>query len=569
MIESTTYRRQLVRWDAMLSVVTIGEFIAFLCTMVRFWSIIVLFLVGSEAMSQDYSRADSLRGMLNSQRSCYDVNYYDLDLEIDIERQTIKGVNHIHFKEVEEFKVMQIDLYENMEIDSIIHKGITLDFEREFNAIRVRIGDHEKQDLISVHYHGKPTQAKRAPWDGGFVWRYDKDGNPWVGVACEGDGASLWWPNKDHLSDEPDSMRISGTVPDSLMFVSNGNLESVEESEGKKRFTWRVGYPINNYNVTVNIADYVHFSDHYINDDYDTLSLDYYVLRYNEEKARKQFEQVKPMMECFEDAFGSYPFHDDGFALVETHYLGMEHQGAIAYGNKYMPGYLGRYPAEIDFDYIIIHETGHEWWGNSVSANDIADMWIHESFCTYSESVFVECKYGYESMILYLAYQRGFINNSSPIQGPYGVNKHGNGTDMYYKGSWMIHTLRNILNNDSLFKGMLKGIALEFRHGNVDAQDIIEFVNQWTGQDLTIFFRQYLNHGPIPKLEYKVNKGQFMYRWNGVKDFEMPVEIVIGEQKRLRINPTGEWQTMKFDRKALKELGFRVDLFLFDPVKVD
>lgn len=567
-IECTIKRRPETQLDAMLWEKMIGVFIVFLCSMIRSVLFLSLLIMSASAFAQEFSRADSLRGTLNQNRSCFDVHYYHLDFEVDIEQQTITGVNHIYFNEVEPFDVMQIDLFENMVIDSIVHQGSLLEYEREFNAVHVKIGEHKEQDHISVYYHGKPTQAKRAPWDGGFVWRYDKAGNPWVGVACEGDGASLWWPNKDHLSDEPDSMRISCVVPDSLMFVSNGDLESVVHENGKKRFTWRVGYPINNYNVTVNIADYIRFYEFYITDDYDTIALDYYVLRYNEEKAREQFKQVKPMMECFEDAFGVYPFADDGFALVETHYLGMEHQGAIAYGNKYMPGYLGRYPGEMDFDYIIIHETGHEWWGNSVSAKDIADMWIHESFCTYSESVFVECTYGYENMLLYLAYQRGFITNTSPMQGPYGVNKSGNGTDMYYKGAWMIHTLRNVLNNDTLFKGMLKDLALEFRHQTIEAKDVIDFISERTGQDFTVFFRQYLNHGPIPKLEYKIKKGQLSYRWNAITDFQMPAEIVIGDQKRLRINPSANWQTMKFDKKALKQLGFRVDLFLFDPVLI-
>ncbi|MFT5279781.1 MAG: aminopeptidase N, partial [Bacteroidia bacterium] len=480
----------------------------------------LLLLSGFNAIGQDFTRADTLRGSLSEIRSCFDVTFYHLDIKLDIENQSLSGSNEIRFTATSTFDSLQIDLFENMEVDSIAFEGKALEYNREFTAVYVKMGRtimKSEQAYFEVFYHGSPIIAKNAPWDGGFVWKKDFQGNPWVGVACEGDGASLWWPNKDHLSDEPDSMRISLTVPDSLMGVCNGDLISVDTLGADLKYNWLVMYPINSYNVTINVADYVHFDDVHINENGDSLRLDYYVLPDNLEKAKAQFKQVNETLKCFETAFGSYPFFKDGYALVETAYLGMEHQGAIAYGNKYEKGYRGRFTGDLDFDYIIIHETGHEWWGNSVSATDVADLWIHESFCTYSEAVFVECKYGYDKMLEYLIYQKEFINNNSPIQGPMHVNRHGNATDMYYKGSWMIHTLRNVLGVDHIFKPLLKELALNFFHQTVNADDVINFINGKTDDDLTGFFEQYLTVKEVPVLEYRVKRRKFFYRWRAIE----------------------------------------------------
>lgn len=531
----------------------------------------LLLLSGYSSFGQNFTRADTLRGSLSEIRSCFNVTFYHLGIRLDIENRSLSGSNEIRFTATSKFDSLQIDLFENMEVDSIVFEGKTLEYNREFAAVYVQMGrmiTKDEEASFEVFYHGSPTIAKNAPWDGGFVWKHDSHGNPLVGVACEGDGASLWWPNKDHLSDEPDSMRISLTVPDSLMGVCNGDLTSVDTVGSDHRYNWFVSYPINSYNVTINVADYVHFDDVHINENGDSLRLDYYVLPDNLEKAKAQFKQVNETLECFESAFGSYPFFKDGYALVETAYLGMEHQSAIAYGNKYEKGYRGRFPGEMDFDYIIIHETGHEWWGNSVSATDVADLWIHESFCTYSEAVFVECKYGYEKMLEYLDYQKGFINNSSPIQGPMHVNKHGNPTDMYYKGSWMIHTLRNVLGVDRIFKALLKDLALNFFHQTVNANDVINFINGKCDDDLTGFFKQYLTIKEVPVLEYRVKRRKFFYRWSAVEGFNMPVELSMGELERFRINPTSEWASLEIKPKMLRSMKFRTDLFLFDAEKV-
>lgn len=520
------------------------------------------------SQAQEFTLGDTLRGTLSPLRSCYDVTYYNLHLEVDIENKSIGGVNHIHFENIADFKTLQFDLFKNMVVDSILFENDTLPYSRLYDAVFVVFPEEMKRgncSVISVYYHGTPIEAKNAPWDGGFVWKQDQNGNPFIGVACEGTGASLWWPNKDHLSDEPDSMRISCTTPNGLMCVSNGELESSVPSDEKTTWSWKVSYPINNYNVTLNIADYVHFQEDYENASSESLSLDYYVLRDNLTKAKEQFKQVPEMMDCFEQAFGPYPFYNDGYALVETPYLGMEHQGAIAYGNKYMPGYLGRHPKGIDFDYIIIHETGHEWWGNSVSMNDVADMWIHESFCTYSESVFVECKYGYDKMLDYLLYQRSFINNRSPIYGIYGLNHEGNGGDMYYKGAWMIHTFRTVLNNDSLFKSILKGIAQEFKHETIDGEEIIDYINTRLKYDYTPFFNQYLRFADVPVLEYRVGKKAVEFRWNAeANGFRMPVVLQLPKEGEKRVLVTNQdWTSVPMSKKAFKEMKLRDDLMLF------
>lgn len=533
----------------------------------RFLLLLFFLLSYTQSEAQEFTLADTLRGANSAQRTCYDVTHYNLDVTVDVGLKSISGFNEIRFKVMSDFDSLQIDLFENMTLDSILFRGEKLDFIRHYNAVFVRFGNIQKQGetgKIKVYYQGAPVAAKNAPWDGGFVWKEDGNGRPFIGVACEGTGASLWWPNKDHLSDEPDSMRIACTVPKGLMCVANGDLIDTQESEAQTKFVWEVDYPINNYNVTLNIADYSHFQSEYDGID-GKLRLDYYVLKENLEKAKAQFLQVPEMMTCFEEAFGPYPFYKDGYALVETPYLGMEHQSAIAYGNKYMSGYLGRFPGEMDFDYIIIHETGHEWWGNSVSMKDVADMWIHESFCTYSESVFVECKYGYESMLEYLLYQRNFINNRTPILGTYGLNHEGNGTDMYYKGSWMLHTFRSVLNNDSLFRAVLKGVAQDFDYKTADGDEIINYINNKVKYNYTPFFEQYLSYADVPVLEYRFNKKTLVLRWIAeAKGFKMPVILNAGEdfEKRVLVS-NSDWVEVPLSKKQFKELNFRDDLMLF------
>lgn len=548
----------------------------------RYFLILFLSLFSVKSICQEFSLSDSLRGSLSSYRSCYDVYYYDLNVTIDDKnKELINSYNDFYITSLEDFDNIQIDLFSNLEINSIVFNETKLNFKRKFNAVFIDFSEIIKKGeniKFRVNYDGKPRKAVNPPWDGGFSWDYDKNKNPWIGVSCQGLGASSWWPCKDHQSDEPDSMRITCTVRSPLKVVSNGKLISNKSGYDLKlkskvnTSSWFVSYPINNYNVTLCAADYAHFSDYYLSNS-DTLFLDYYVLTYNETKAKEHFKQVKPMLECFEEYFGQYPFINDGFSLVETPYLGMEHQSAIAYGNNYLPGYNGNknFIAGLDFDYIIVHETGHEWWGNSITTNDIADMWIHEGFCTYSEVIYVECIYGYDTMLEYVNNQKRFVRNDKPIVGPYNVNKKGS-NDMYQKGSLMLHTLRNLINDDELWFSILKGISIDFKYKVLDGKDIIEYINRKVDFNLSLFFNQYLFNSKIPILEYKIQKeGReyvLLYRWNAIKDFDMKLLINDGE-KNIWISPNSEWKEYTIGNVDIKNFSIRDDLFYVDTKKVD
>ncbi len=377
--------------------------------------------------NRSFTQADTLRGMLRQERTCYDVTFYDINLSVDTKRKFLKGFVDIHFSVVEDCSKIQIDLFENMDIDAITFKDETLAFFRLHNAIFVKFPEllpAGSSGFIRVVYQGRPHIAKMPPWDGGFVWKKDHKLKPWVGVACEGIGASLWWPCKDHLSDEPDSVSIRVDVPRPLVVVCNGNLRQVTHLDEKTdRYHWFVSYPINNYNVTLNIGSFEHFSDWFICADGDSLALDYYVLPHNLERAKEYFRQVKPLLACYEKLLGKFPFPKDGFALVESPFTGMEHQGAIAFGSDFQRGYQGRWvPDDMDYDHIIVHETAHEYFGNAVSIKDMADLWIHEGFATYMESWYVECMSSNSDAQNYLRGQFSIISNSEPMVGPYDVN---------------------------------------------------------------------------------------------------------------------------------------------------
>jgi aminopeptidase N len=460
-----------------------------------------------------------------------------------------------------------MDLFENMVIDSIIHNNEKIPFTREFNAVFLTFPQFLVQKFekkIRVYYSGKPTIAKRAPWDGGFVFSKDKQGKPWIGVACQGDGASLWFPCKDSQTDEPDNgVSIKVTVPNGLMNVSNGRLLGSEDlKNGYTRWDWEVKNPINNYNITVNIADYAH-----IHDTHNGLDLDYYVLKENEEKAKTHFEEVKPMLDCFESKFGKYPFAEDGYKLVETPYLGMEHQSAVAYGNGYKKGYQGTDLSDTGigllFDFIIVHESGHEWFGNSITSKDVADMWIHEGFTCYSESVFVECQYGYEKAQTYINGLKRNVLNDKPIMGQFDVANEGSG-DMYYKGALMLNTIRHILNDDAKWWKLLLSYSEKFRHKIIDNRMVLAYFERETGLNLKPVFNQYLKYKNIPVLELKITNKLLEYRWKTDEpNFAMPIDIKI-KGKETRLQPTNEWQKSTFKVKKMKEVEVLTNEFFVD-----
>jgi aminopeptidase N len=545
--------------------------------MLRTLIVLFLCLLFSILNAQEYTRKDSLRGNLTDIRTCYDVTFYDLNIAIDEQEKSIeRSFNTIHFEALSDFNWFQIDLAANMEVMLVEFEGKKIDFAREYDAVYIYFNREIKkgeQANIKVWYGGYPREAVNPPWDGGFSWKKDKNDKPWIGVSCQGLGASAWWPCKDHQSDEPDSMRIKVSARYPLKIVANGDLRS-DTSIWNKYFNawmnvseWFVSYPINNYNVTLNIGDYAHFSDKYISGN-DTLSLDYYVLSDNIARAKKHFDQVKPMMRCFENYFGAYPFWNDGYALVETPYLGMEHQSAIAYGNNFLPGYHGN-TSHIDglnFDFIIVHESGHEWWGNSITSNDIADMWVHEGFCTYAEVLYVECMYGYEAMLSYVNNQKSSIKNDIPVIGPYHVNKQGS-SDMYFKGSLMLHTLRTLIEDDKLWFEIIMGISSNFKYKTIDGKDIIDYINKKTNKDFSNFFNQFLNNKDIPQFVYSLKKDgrntTLICKWNAIENFDMPLLINIGKGD-FWIYPNNELKEIdlgSFDRSAFQ---IREDLFYIE-----
>ncbi len=544
-----------------------------------FWLLILIIMCsaavfaqqGNESNAPAFTRADTLRGMLTAERRCYDVKYYHLNVKIDTAKQFINGSNTIVFSVDSAFDRMQVDLFKNMDVEKImLDDGSEVPFSREFNAVFVKLPETLKKNSlhsVKIFYSGNPTVAKNPPWDGGFTWTHDSSGNPWVVVTCQGTGASLWWPNKDHQSDKPDSMLISVTVPHGLTDISNGRLRSVTKlAGGWTRYDWFVSYPINNYNVTVNVGKFAHFADTYISGG-DTLTLDYYVLPKNVEKARVQFRDAKSMLGAFEACFGKYPFIRDGYKLVECPHTGMEHQTAVAYGNRYLEGYRGRASSEVGlkFDFIIVHESAHEWWGNSVTSKDIADMWIHESFGAYAEALYVEKLYGRKESLTYINGKKQNVRNTEPIIGIYNVQHEGSG-DMYDKGQLVLNTLRSVIDNDSLWFSILRGIQESFRYQSITADDVVQFVNKKTGKDYSYFFNQYLKFPKIPQLEaYVWKKGDKVtarYKWTAdVSDFRMPVKVTTSEDHYEFIYPTTSWQTMMLGDIRPENFKVAGDLF--------
>lgn len=518
---------------------------------------VILILFASVANAQllqpkeTFTRADTLRGMLTPLRTCYDINYYHLDVKFDIDQKFISGSSLFKFTATQNFNRLQFDLFANLSIEKVVYKGKELKYTREFNAVFLSFPQtiaKGSQDEFTVYYSGNPNVAKHAPWDGGIVFTTDSLHRPWVATACEDIGASVWWPNKDHLSDEVDSMLISISVPKGLQDISNGRLRKVTDlPNGYTRFDWFVANPINNYDVEANIGNYVHFNDTYAGES-GPLTLDYWVLPYNLEKAKKQFgANVKPMLKAFEYWFGPYPFYKDGYKLIETPHLGMEHQSGVAYGNKYQNGYLGRDLSGtgigLTWDFIVVHESGHEWFGNSITCQDLADMWIHEGFTNYSESLFVESTTGSKQKGQeYVHGTRKAIANDEPIIAPYNVNKEGSG-DMYYKGGNLLNMVRTIINNDDKWRAILRGLNKTFYHQTVTTEQVVNYINTQAGLNLTPVFDQYLRYKNIPTLEFRFEKGEAQCRWVAdVTDFTMPVQVRIKGDKYQFITPSANFK---------------------------
>ena len=502
-----------------------------------------------------FTRADTLRGAMNPERR-YDVLRYDLSIRPVYGDSSLSGSNRITYRDSGLYR-MQIDLQEPLQIDSIVQNNRQLSFRREGNAYHVSLRDSAIKfkvclscsNTLTVYYHGFPHVAVHAPWDGGWIFGKDSLGRAWMTVACEGTGASIWYPCKDYLGDEPDSgASLSITVPDSLSAVANGRLEEKKSNgDGTTKYKWVVKNPINNYDIIPYIGHYSSWSEIYAGEK-GKLDCSFYVLDYNLARAKNQFLAVDSMLRCFEYWFGPYPFYEDGYKLVESSHLGMEHQSAVAYGNRFREGYLGRDLSGsgwgLKWDFIIVHESGHEWFGNNITAKDIADEWIHESFTCFSETLYTGYYFGHPAGDAYNLGIRKNIENKFPIVRFYGVNHGPDGTDEYYKGANMIQTIRQVIADDSLFRKVLRGLNRELYHQTITRQTLIKTFNRLAGKDFTPVFDQYQLDTLVPVLEYKMNGKNLEFRWANCRpDFNMPVKI--SGVKPYWLYPTVNWQSRK------------------------
>jgi aminopeptidase N len=533
--------------------------------------IILIFLTSFPLFSQgiindinNFTRQDTLRGSITKERIWWDLTYYHLDISVDPVNRTIKGSNEISYTVLEPYSEIQIDLQNPLVLTKAEQNDENLEIRHDGNAHFIKLKKKQirgAKNKIKVFYEGKPKTAVRAPWDGGISWTKDKNGNHFIASSCQGLGASVWWPNKDHMYDEVEGMLMSVNVPKGLFNVSNGRLIKIEEKENSNTYHWEVKNPINNYGVNINIGDYVNFSEIYKGESGD-LDMDYYVLRDNLEIAKIHFKDAIKSMEAFEHWFGPYPFYEDSFKLVEAPYLGMEHQSSVTYGNKFKQGYLGRDLSGsgwgLMFDYIIIHETGHEWFANNITYKDIADMWIHESFTTYSENLFLDFHFGKKASSEYVIGKRKRIRNIKPIIGTYNVNKSGSG-DMYDKGSNILHTLRQIANDDEKWRQVLRGLNKEFYHQTVTTNQVENYISKKMKMDLKPFFDQYLRDVRIPVLEHYMDNEKLFFKWNNVIDgFNMPLKIILKSGNKI-IYPTKQWKSIEIKDSFKIDNNYYVD----------
>ncbi len=521
----------------------------------RFLAFFLLLLLVNALVAQQpttgFTHADTLRGTVTPERAWWDVAFYDLAVTVRPADSSIVGSNRISYRVVGVAREMQLDLQPPLAIDSVVQDARRLRYRRDGNAYFVmlsapqHLGDRK---TLAVYYHGKPRPAKRPPWDGGFTWVKDSLDRPWIVTSNQGLGASVWWPNKDSQTDEPDSQRVAITVPDPLMNVSNGRLRAVtHHADASTTWEWFVANPINNYDIAVSAGNYAHYSDLF-QGERGPLTMDFYPLSYHLGAAQRTFPQATSMLRCFEHWFGPYPWYEDGYKLIESPHNGMEHQSAVAYGNDYANGYKGRDASGtglgMKWDFIIVHESAHEWFGNNITSNDVADMWVHESFANYAEGLYTECLFGKQAGEDYVVGTRRGIRNDRPVQGAFGVQNQGSG-DMYPKGGNMLHTIRHVIDNDEKWRGILRGLNHTFWHQTVSGKQVQDYISREAGIDFTAVFAQYLTTTRIPVFEYQLVGTTLSYRWTGVvPGFSMPLPITTADSSFTVVRPTGEWQTI-------------------------
>jgi len=512
-------------------------------------------------------RADVLRGEYGRYRANNDLLSYRLDIRVDPEKKFLSGKNTIRFRMLRDDTRIQLDLASNLNVDRILFGDVSLQYERELNAVFVNFPETLKAGrvvAIDFRYSGVPQETGRF---GGITFRKDPSGHHWINTACEGPGASVWWPNKDQWRDEVERMEIRVAIPNDLVDVSNGRfIGKTDLGDGYTRWDWLVQYPINNYNVSLNIGNYTHFTDR-LGD----MTLDFYALPENLEKARRQFVQAKSMLEAFQKFFGDYPFSKDGYKLIEVPYSGMEHQSAVTYGNRFANGYLERdwtgVGVSLKFDFIIIHESAHEWFGNSVTAADVSDMWIHEGWATYLECLYVEHAFGYDDALRYVNGYKSRVQNRTPIITPRGLHRSPP-QDMYFKGALFLHTLRNVVNDDRRWWRLIRDFYERFAYRNIMTEDVVQFFNERTKMDLTPLFDQYLRHAELPALELKFDRtsSSLSYRWvAAAKGFAMPVRVGKKWQWQI-IQPASEWKSMPW-APANEEFEVATDLYYVNVIR--
>jgi aminopeptidase N len=500
---------------------------------------------------------EKLRGSVTAEREWWDLTHYHLDIKVDPETKVFSGENIMSYRVLTKGERLQIELQAPMKLEKVLQNGKALNVEQDGYSYFITPASEQKigsEQKIIMYFSGEPVTAKRAPWDGGITWKKDSNGLDFIATSNQGIGSSIWWPNKDHPADEPNNgVLISVEVPEHLVDVSNGRLIKTDHNKKAKTKTyhWQVVNPINNYGVNLNIGDYVHFGEKHQGEN-GQLDMDYYVLRENLEKAKKQFKEAKRTIEAFEHWFGPYPFYEDSYKLVEAPYLGMEHQSSVTYGNGYQNGYLGRDRSSAGpgllFDFIIVHESGHEWFANNITNKDVADMWIHESFTNYSESLFLEYHFTKAQAFEYIRGQRMNIQNQSPIIGEYNANRGGSG-DMYDKGGNMLHTIRQVINDDKKWREILRGLGKTFYHQTVTTQDIESYISTQSGIDFSKVFDQYLRDIRIPSFEYFMKDNVMAIRWgNVIKGFDMPVRVTIAGKEQW-LSPTTRWTKVELEQE--------------------
>tara|TARA_B100000900_G_scaffold414937_1_gene443126 strand:- start:386 stop:2041 length:1656 start_codon:yes stop_codon:yes gene_type:complete len=516
---------------------------------------------GNQYNLPELTQNNFLIGNLNENRSSYRVSFYDINIDFNIEKKSLNGFVRVKAESIKDLDKLQIDLAENLNIKKITHENQNLSYSREFDAVLINFKSIIKKDSIfefTVFYEGIPQGAENPPWAGGFTWSKDKDGRDWIAVSCEGEGARIWWPNKDHITAEGDSVRMAYTVPSDLVAVGNGKLRSIKKLGDKTTYEWFVRNPINNYNISVQIGNYVAVQDTFLKGK-DTHLMNHYVLDYNKELASNFFPQSKEVIRFYEKYFGDYQWYEDGYKLIEVPYLGMEHQSAVTYGNGFSI-YNGvrskSWPMYGVIDPLIIHETGHEWFGNSVTASDPTHIWIHEGLQVYSEALYFEDKFkSYEVGIHYLNTLKNRIVNEIPIVGRENENHWALHGDTYMKGAWVMHSLRSVINNDDIWFKILKEFMIENAKGFANTEDFFDKVNEKSGIDFSYFAKQYFYSPHQPQLEFYQTDSKYFYRWNNVNnDFNMPIDLLVNGKEK-RVTPSMKFESFEISKHSQIEVA--------------